>query len=785
MSRILEECADSDISDLSQQPIRDLDAEMHRLLEEGSSESEWETESSDASLSSIQLEHRQKQFKQVRQSTEGLADDALYILRGPAEKVHETSQSTGSLESISDKDLVLGRAPIQIHSKKLEASDKDMVIRITGSLGRPYRQESDEESCGRPRPLSEELEEATQEQATVSRGGRQRRYGDSPKASPSICRQQAVFDSEDGNVGDVSSESGGDSHGPPLQELTLEMLAMSESEMSQKASSESDGVTEGRPGSASRGEEELSVALEGGVAQEFTLEMLAMSESEISERAPSESGSDKAGSSAKPTTAEPRHDEMQQAESEVLKGGAAGVFALEMLAMSDSEAGETPPGSGGETDVHEQPLDLEMLGWTESEAGGASSESERELVMTIIPQDPPRSEVVADVRAAIPPVREQAAEEMSAATGSRMSAATGSRMVAAVGVATAPLEAAEGKKEQGNGKPHKMEPSEEDMKLDPSVVVIQGPQTNQAMALHDLSPKLDVAMIDSDVSGAALEEEPLRERGGYVGQREEDQDQRPEEQAESGQAVLEQVQQDTRWRESQANGETTLPAPDSVKDTSSSEAGRSGNRGGSLAGEEAAEQSPERGEVPDPGDHSLQATPTSSVSSLAYTSSSQEGLENLAGSTKEGTASAAHEEDSEAPSYPDPQAELATEQIDVPDLGMTAGDSQTLASIDQQITEGDSQTLIDKHQGTESPTRTSTDDSGGGSQTLTNKDEGMITGESRTLVHTDRGRSDRESTSPVGAEGHPLTHLSLLEEETVPRTRLEVQDLLAKVCGAL
>jgi len=86
VSRILEECADSDISELSQRAITDLDAEIHRLLGAESTSSEEETESrlSQASVSSIVFEEAASTLRRMQSSSpEQPKSSALYILYGP------------------------------------------------------------------------------------------------------------------------------------------------------------------------------------------------------------------------------------------------------------------------------------------------------------------------------------------------------------------------------------------------------------------------------------------------------------------------------------------------------------------------------------------------------------------------------------------------------------------------------------------------------------------------------------------------------------------------------
>jgi len=141
VSRILEECADSDISELSQRAITDLDAEIHRLLGAESTSSEEETESrlSQASVSSIVFEEAASTLRRMQSSSpEQPKSSALYILYGP-ETVSSSSQSAPESEDEMSADQVM----VAIHSGSLETGTDKIAI-STGTSTEVQFQGSDE-----------------------------------------------------------------------------------------------------------------------------------------------------------------------------------------------------------------------------------------------------------------------------------------------------------------------------------------------------------------------------------------------------------------------------------------------------------------------------------------------------------------------------------------------------------------------------------------------------------------------------------------------------------------
>ena len=169
VSRILEECADSDISELSQRAITDLDAEIHRLLGAESTSSEEETESrlSQASVSSVVFEEAASTLRRMQSSSpEQPKSSALYILYGPET---ESSSSQSAPESAESEDeMSADQVMVAIHSGPLETGTDKIAIN-TGTNTEVQFQGSDDDcryefedsnstECS-PRPLADELEE--------------------------------------------------------------------------------------------------------------------------------------------------------------------------------------------------------------------------------------------------------------------------------------------------------------------------------------------------------------------------------------------------------------------------------------------------------------------------------------------------------------------------------------------------------------------------------------------------------------------------------------------------
>ena len=432
VSRILEECADSDISELSQRAITDLDAEIHRLLGAESTSSEEETESrlSQASVSSIVFEEAASTLRRKQSSSpEQPKSSALYILYGPET---ESSSSQSAPESAESEDeMSADQVMVAIHSGPLETGTDKIAIN-TGTNTEVQFQGSDDDcryefedsnstECS-PRPLADELEEvankgtdpmsnqeldlntlatsASSSSDELSSSGidseEEEIFTTTNTKDPhtlSTLKQQASYTPHD-SVSEIS----------PGQ-LALDMLATTDTEELSNVTSESDGEIIPMSAVGVHTMQEGTVTVQGAMHEGMipvNLEMLATTDSEMdSDLSRSEielpfqkSHSPHTLSTLKQQASYTPHDSVSEISP--------GQLALDMLATTDTEElsnvtsesdGEIIPMSavGVHTmqegtvtvqgAIHEGmiPVNLEMLATTDSEMDSDLSWSEKEL----------------------------------------------------------------------------------------------------------------------------------------------------------------------------------------------------------------------------------------------------------------------------------------------------------------------------------------------------------------------------------------------------------------------
>ena len=378
VSQILAACADSEesgseLSPSNSRKIASLDAEIQRLLEGDTSSSEgWQSDSSEASLTSVHIEHESTTMK-TTPSDEGRST-ALHILYG-SEGVNSASSQTSVLSS--EDNPVISVAPLSIRSGTLR-TDSDIIIDVRGESSTSSTGDSSEEVDSIPKPLAEELEE-TQKSHSAQK---LRRSGvidqpdiSTPTTDKNVQLTLDMLAATDSEISVTSSDSIEDNPSREViphsttqeEELILDMVAMTVSVAASKTKEESSMAATSCP--------------EGPPDKEFTLEMLAMSGSETT-LVTSESEDE---SSVAATSHPETHAGLPTKPD---KG-----FTLEMLAMSGSETSLVTSESEDESSVAatsrpeehawsptkpDKEFTLEMLAMSGSETTLVTSESEDE-----------------------------------------------------------------------------------------------------------------------------------------------------------------------------------------------------------------------------------------------------------------------------------------------------------------------------------------------------------------------------------------------------------------------
>ena len=414
VSRILEECADSDISELSQRVITDLDAEIHRLLRAESTSSEEEVESrlSQASVSSIVFEQEGSAASTLGRmqssSPEHPQSSALYILYGP-DTESTSSQSPQSAES--EDDLPADRLMVAIHSGPLGTGTDNIAIDTRTNIKVQF-QGSDEDcgyefedscstECLMPRPLADELEEVANK-------------GKAPMINHEIDLNALATTSASSTSGSSSGTDSKEEQLPttldlhtfstPKQQiaytphdseispgqLTLDMLATTDTEELSNVTSESDGeilpmtAMEVYATQEATELEGCSVTAQGAVHEgmvpmnQLSFEMLATTDSEMdSDLSQSEKelpfevslshySSISGGGVLTEGYREKSHNRTLVHTSELAELGAVHSDApmeitLEMLAMPDSDSGAVSEGDDQDTPSNLSELCTEVV----------------------------------------------------------------------------------------------------------------------------------------------------------------------------------------------------------------------------------------------------------------------------------------------------------------------------------------------------------------------------------------------------------------------------------------